>query len=317
MNREFEKVYIVILNWNSYSDTNDCLTSIFNLDYPNFSIIVCDNGSTDRSLFKIEEHIKSQSKEHRFLFYKSSELWEEKIDKKEIILIDNKNNLGYAAGNNVGIRLAMKDPYCKHVWVLNNDTIVERNTLCEMMQKVRRYDNYGVCGARLIFEHDRTKLQGFGGLYNSTLGISSHYMENEPYDTVINENEIAEKMDYLIGASLLLSRAFINYSGGFSEDYFLYFEELDLFTRMEGKYDKIIASNAIVYHKEGASFNNAKKGASLYYLHRNRIFFTKKFHPDKLLSVYCYSVWSIMKRLFKMDVKSSLIMSKAILNLKL
>ena len=120
------KVYIIILNWNGWKDTIECLDSIKKLTYINYSIIICDNASSDESKNKINEWLKNNVN----------------ID---ATLIVNKTNLGFAGGNNVGIKEALKQMDCKYVWILNNDTEVTPNSLCCLVNKMKTDDKIGIC----------------------------------------------------------------------------------------------------------------------------------------------------------------------------
>src|SRR3989339_346256 len=114
-------VYILILNWNGKEDTLECLSSLKKIDYPNYKTIVIDNGSTDDSV-KI-------------------------INKKypKIKIIENKKNLGYAEGNNVGIRYALKNK-ADYVLILNNDTIVDKKFLTELVKVGESNEKVGIVG---------------------------------------------------------------------------------------------------------------------------------------------------------------------------
>lgn len=113
----YPKVYIIILNWNGLKDTLECLESVFKLDYLNFEVIVVDNGSTDDSVNVI---LKTYP---------------------QVRLIENRENLGYTGGNNIGMRYAIERD-ADYIWLLNNDTIVEEDTLgeaCKYSGKVTGY----------------------------------------------------------------------------------------------------------------------------------------------------------------------------------
>ena len=315
---EVDKVYIVILNWNSFIETNSCLQSLLKLDYENYSIVICDNGSTNNSLEEIDKYLNSNKvAKNKFTFSRGNIEHIPQKDSQEIILINNEANLGYAAGNNIGIRVALSDSATRHIWVLNNDTVVKSDSLCCLVKKTKKHPGYGICGSRLIYDHDRSKLQGFGGVYDKYTGLTKHYLEGENSEIVIDEDFVAEHVDYIIGASVLFSRSFVEYCGGFCEDYFLYFEELDLSQRLNHTFTKIIAQDSIVFHKEGASFEQALRGTSLYYLHRNRVFFTKKYHRNMLFSVISYALWQAGKRFVKADLSGALTILKATFNIPL
>ena len=105
---ELPLIYIIILNWNGLQDTLECLGSILKMDYPNFRVVVVDNNSTDNSVDIIR-------KAH-----------------PQVSLIENKENLGYTGGNNTAMRYAMQHS-ADYVWLLNNDTTVEADTLSKLV----------------------------------------------------------------------------------------------------------------------------------------------------------------------------------------
>lgn len=212
------KVYIVILNWNGYKDTIACLESIKKLKYNNFAVIVCDNASTDNSL----EYISA---------------WIDKENKLKARLIVNKDNLGFAGGNNVGISEALKDLSTEYIWILNNDTEVDVLALDKLVNKMMSNTAIGICGSKLIYWYDHKTIQGYGGKYNKYLGIPN---------SIKASSEIA-KMNYPIGASMLVSRKFLNDVGLMCEDYFLYFEELDWSLRGKEKIIKLLAQQIALY----------------------------------------------------------------------
>ncbi|MCS6862682.1 MAG: glycosyltransferase, partial [Abditibacteriales bacterium] len=98
------QVSVLVLNWNGKADTLECLESLRRVDYPNFEIIVVDNASTDDSVAAIRQAYP------------------------ELVILQNSDNLGYAEGNNVGIRYA-KARGSDYVFILNNDTVVDANVL--------------------------------------------------------------------------------------------------------------------------------------------------------------------------------------------
>src|SRR3972149_8894642 len=99
-----KKVFIIVLNWNGYRDTVDCLRSIEKCSYTAYEVVVVDNGSTDGSVERLKK------------------------DFKDVVYIENKENLGYTGGNNVGIKYAM-DRRGEFIWLLNNDTLIESDSL--------------------------------------------------------------------------------------------------------------------------------------------------------------------------------------------
>ena len=267
------RVYIIILNYNNYSDTLECIESVLKLNYANKKIIVIDNDSPNQSWKYIAKWLKEKNY-------------------TQIIFTKSAKNLGYAGGNNIGIKQALQDRQMKYVWVLNNDTIVDEYALGALVKKANEFPNIGVCGSKLIYEWDRTKIQGYGGTYNKWLAAVG---------TIKDETQI-KNMDYVIGASMLIKREVLENIGLLEEDYFLFFEELDYAQRIKGKYTLACATDSIVYHKEGASIgakaSEPKKASYIsdYYTIRNRILITKKYFPYCLFIVYLGLLVAIINR---------------------
>lgn len=140
--------YIVILNWNGWRDTVECLSSVLTLTDAHYRIVVCDNGSTDGSVAAIRNwadgSLESRPRPSPALAHlapsplQSVPMLNLRLrdiadaplaGDAQLILIENEANLGFAAGNNPGIRYALAQPDMSHVWLLNNDTLVEPDTL--------------------------------------------------------------------------------------------------------------------------------------------------------------------------------------------
>lgn len=306
-------VYIVVLNWNGWKDTLECLESLFRLEYPRFRVVVCDNGSSDNSVEYIgawaegrlclwrEESCPLRDlsrppvvKPIRYRELSISDVKSEVslTEKTPLILIRNEENLGFAGGNNVGLRFALADRDTRYVWLLNNDTVVDARALCRLVERMEERPDAGICGSTILFFDRPDIVQSLGGaVYNHRIGSNRHLglHQNVRQSTVA---EIVERqMDYVVGASMLVRRQFLETIGLMDERYFLYFEELDWATRGKGIFRLAYSAASIVYHKEGASAgtSSAKKGKSPlsdFYSIRNRIVFTKKFYPWALPMVY-------------------------------
>lgn len=270
----FPKVYIIIVNYNGWKDTIECLESIKKNSYKNYHIVVCDNSSRDESIKKIKQ-------------------WMNININIPIKLICSKINGGFSYGNNLGIKWGIDRKDADYFWLLNNDTTIEKNTIFELVNYMEKNINIGIGGSCLKFYYDRKKIQGYGGRYNKFSGKSKH---------IINENEI-NKIDYIIGASLIVSKDFVKNVGLMNEEYFLYYEELDWSIRAKKKgYDIGCAINSIVYHKEGASIGSGssitkKSDLADFYLQRNKIKITKKFFKKYLPSIYFFMVLGILRRI--------------------
>ncbi|MBE0153564.1 glycosyltransferase family 2 protein, partial [Serratia fonticola] len=221
-----------------------------------------------------------------------------------VYLIKNNANLGFAGGNNVGVKFAFNQKDMDFVWLLNNDTEVLPSTLFELLKKFGDNKRFGICGSRLVYFYERDKIQGLGGTLNPWLCTSKHYAWLEPSNTIYNELNVESEIDYVLGASMMLSRDLIEKVGYLCEDYFLYFEEFDLCKRARSEgFDIGVASKSIVYHKEGASTKSGKSDVADYFSVRNRILITKKFFPRYIITVKISILGVIINRLIRKEFK--------------
>lgn len=299
-------VYIVVLNWKNAIDTIACINSLLELKNVLFRIIICDNSSPDDSYSVIRTwlldngHIGSckliELDRHHAEKYTISS------NEDGVYLIQTGANLGYAGGNNVGIRFAMNQSDMRYVWVLNNDTVVDPFSLNYLVNRCEADSTIGICGSKLVYDHDRSKLQGFGGIYNSWFCSTKHYAAFADSDLIFDEVAVSSKIDYVIGASIFFPRLFLEEIGLFCEDYFLYYEEIDMCLRAKGKFNIGIAVDSIVYHKEGASTNGGVSVISDFYSVRNRLIITKKFNPLKYIFVWCSLFGVLFNRIMRGDL---------------
>ncbi len=225
--------------------------------------------------------------------------------KNPLIFIQSDENRGFAAGNNIGIKYILTRGDFEYVWLLNNDTVIESTTLSSLAEKFDYYkktDNkVGLLGSKLRYYDNPLIIQAIGGNYNKWIGTSEHIgvfeMDYGQYD---NE-KIVDAIDYPIGASLFVSKDFINDVGLMNEEYFLYYEELDWVLRGRKKKWKIgFCWESIVYHKEGSSIGTQRIQRSAlaeFYLFRNRLLFSKKFFKSYYSLVRIRLFLTYLKRL--------------------
>jgi hypothetical protein len=204
-----------------------------------------------------------------------------------LVLIQTGANLGYAGGNNVGLRYALRDQTANFFWLLNNDTVVAPDALAEMIHFMQRHLKVGLCGSLNLsyFEPKETLVRG-GGKYNRWTARTSRSEHSVPE----GEPRHPARLDFITGASMLASRAFLTTVGLMEESYFLYFEEHDWAVRAKGMFDLGYAGSSVVYHKEGMAIGSHRDREmrsllSEKYLSRNRILFTRRFFPWTLPSV--------------------------------
>ncbi|HIJ59011.1 MAG TPA: glycosyltransferase family 2 protein [Nitrospirae bacterium] len=312
-------VYIILINYNGWHHTILCLESLLNLDYEEFKIIIIDNGSRDSSVDIIKMWLDNRlcayiDKGHPLRSLIDSSMAR---DYKKINLIENNHNLGFAGANNKGMQIALSDDACKYVWLLNNDTIASRDSLKKMISCAENKANkkIGIIGSKLMYFDSPEVINGLGGKYIKCIGKPIQLGINE-----IDRGQSFKEIDYVIGASMLVRKEFIIDVGLLSEDYFLYYEELDWSIRAKQKGWQIMQCNeAIVYHKEGSTIGSNKRLKTKtvvtdYYTNRNRILITKRYFPLYLPTVLMASVINCILRAWQDGYSTIGIICKAILH---
>ncbi|MRW86258.1 glycosyltransferase [Pseudoduganella sp. FT26W] len=300
------QVAVVILNWNGWRDTVECLDSLLASTGVALRVIVCDNASRDESVPQLRAWADAR-------FGKAG--WSEAgkpadgaaprhVADSPFVLLHNGGNLGFAGGNNPGIAYALNDPACAYIWLLNNDTTVEPDALAQAIARMEHDPRIGLCGSTLVYYHERDKVQAFGGAsYTPAKGSSVHVGAFQPLAAIPATAEAVEaSLSYVIGAAMLARRAFVEKVGLLTEDYFLYFEEIDWCTRGRAHFTLGYAPRSVVYHKEGASIGTSASGGSplsVYYLFKNRLRFTARFHARHIPTVILFSLIDVAKFVYR------------------
>src|SRR6185369_15108752 len=307
------RVYILILNWNGWKDTIECLESVFHSDYTDFRVIVCDNDSKDGSLGYIKDWADARlaasavnpafnyiicppvGKPIAYAEYgrvAAENGGDKKID-HALVLIQTGGNLGFAGGNNVGLRYVEARNDAAFVWLLNNDTIITSNSLTQIVRRSLMSQQIGICGSLVRYYFQPLVTQTLGGcVYNKWFGIAKNIGHMQGASTRIDRNAVERKLDYVLGASMLISVKCLSTIGLMNESYFLYYEEIDWAVRASGKFTLAFAPDSVVYHKDGASIGSRLSESPIlryrseYFLIRNRIKFTANHFPYAMPTVY-------------------------------
>ncbi len=296
------RVIIILVNWNGWRDTIECLESLLLLDYTDFRIVICDNGSTDDSLYRIR--IWADHNAVSFIEYSriDAESGGNRDTDPKLTLIRNEENLGFAGGNNVGLRYGLARTDVGFFWLLNNDTAVDAQALTHLINRMQENPTIGMCGSTIRLYHDRERIQALGGgHYCQWLGLPLHYGRFSWRNKEINHERAESRMNYIEGASMLVSQRFIDAVGLMCEDYFLYFEEADWAIRASGRFTLGYAPQSVVYHKVGSSIGTSSNPANKsllcdFYNIRNRILFAKRHYPVTLPTIYLVLLGEILLR---------------------
>jgi GT2 family glycosyltransferase len=218
-------VCCVVVNWNGWQDTLECLAALKRQDYGPLRVIVVDNGSTNGSVQRIREAYPLES--NRWL-----------------TLMETGANLGYPTACNAGTRAAYASG-ADYLWLLNNDTIAPADTLTKLVRAAEANPRAGAIGAVLDYMHDPAKVQAWGGgSLNLWTGFVRHYRAPATF----------RRNSFLTGASLLLPRNICQQVGIFYEGFFMYCDDSDFCLRLHrAGFPLVVAPDTAILHKEGGS----------------------------------------------------------------
>jgi hypothetical protein len=272
------KVAIIVLNWNGWVDTIECLESINDMQYGNFEVIVVDNASRDESLEEIISWCNKSGIFYHNLFLKLNNLKinsalypEEKCYGsgaiKQLILLRLNENAGFCLGNNIGMSQAAANG-AEFFLILNNDTIVTPNFLEFMIQVAQQKEDIGLVGGIICHADNPDKIWFAGGSFNKYLESLLDF-QGESYSKV-KFTQIHET-DVVTGCMMLIPRRVYDRLGGFYEEFFIWSEDWEYSLRAKkAGYKSVLAGRAKILHKCGQSLG-VMKPLSYYYGTRNRL----------------------------------------------
>ncbi len=291
-------VYIVILNWKEYEKTIGCVKSLLSLDYPDYKIVICDNASENESIEVLSKWLGDELCESSDYQVISEDDCEALNDHSSVVfLVKNKDNYGYAGGNNVGVKLALGDERCQFVWILNNDTLADSRALSSMVGVMNGRDDLGACGSLLVDQNNRELVQALGGRLKRPFFTAEHVGKGCELRKTSTLESLLSCVEYPVGASLLIRRETIKSIGYLSEDYFLYYEEIDYVQRMKRSgLGFSVDLESIVYHEEGGSTAGGRSALAQKCYARGRLLFVKKYYPSYIMVVrFSYFLVAIKK----------------------
>jgi GT2 family glycosyltransferase len=314
------RVAIIILNWNGWKDTVECLESIYQIKYPHYQVVLVDNNSEDNSLEKIRAYCQGDIEV-------DSKLLENKVDKpikllettpddmdlpsiednSDLVLIKNPENSGFAKGNNIGIKYAIQVLDTDYTLLLNNDTVVDKNFLTEMVKVAEDDPQIGLVGAKIYF-YDKNGRDDQVWCVGGKIDLEKypgHYAVMDIMDLNSQKGSTLE-CDWVSGAAMLIKtrKVPIKY---LNESFFFGCEDADLALRLkEHGYHMVTALNALVWHKVASSRSKGGLMNSTMSEIKTSLKFIKthKKNYNRRLPIYIfqivqlYSKWAL-DRLFK------------------
>lgn len=156
---ENEKVDIVLINYNAYQDTVECIESIYNNNYTHINILIVDNCSTNESVSQLEKFLSTKFRKYykvKYNFKEKKYFLQETINKmnNNIILIQSDVNAGFGSGNNIGFNFSKQYLNSKYCWILNNDVTIEKDTITNLIECEKKNKDSFI-GATIIEYYDK------------------------------------------------------------------------------------------------------------------------------------------------------------------
>ncbi len=224
---DYPKVSIIILNWNGYTDTVDCIESLKKVTYPNFDIVVVDNASSGDDVQLLKDKYGDYIK-----------------------VIANDKNYGFPEGCNIGMRYAV-DKGNDYLLLLNNDVVVDPGFLTPLVETAESNTDIGIVGSKIYYYYYPNRIQYIGGRINWLLGINLTYVKDEEdhnqYDKVLDQ-------DYVAGTSCIFKKSVVDRIGYLDPYYFFAIEEFEYCTRAKRAGFRVVYQpESKVWHKWQAS----------------------------------------------------------------
>lgn len=259
-------VAVILLNWNTPLHTIACINSL--KKYCNqslFDVIVADNGSADNSLPELQGTFK------------------------DVVFIDNKENLGFAEGNNRALIYSIDNGYTYSL-LINTDTLVDEDIITALSRHLELHPKAAAVQPAIYWMHDRNKIWNGEGDFNAVTGV----VRSDTKLPTANELALFKKVKWVTGCCVLLRNSALQKSGLLNKQFFLYFEDVELSYRLRNYgFELHYLPSSKMYHEAGVSakVSPQKKEGKLspvihYYVSRNHIWFLRKYGNTAFLPVY-------------------------------
>ncbi len=235
-------VYVIILNWNGHADTVDCVRSCLQSRYPRTRLVIVDNGSTDGS----EQLLRTEF--------------------PDLDVIQTGANLGFAGGNNVGIRHALANA-ADYVLLLNNDTIVDPDFITPLVEAATADRRAGILCSKILFYDPPNVIWFAGASFHPSIGWGRHRGQGQ-----LDEGQFDQpgETGRPTGCAMMVTRQLCEATGLLREEMFCYAEDLDWGLRARNAGFKVLyAPTSKVWHKVTRCTGGAGSPLSMYYTIRN------------------------------------------------
>lgn len=262
-----DKVCIVILNYNNFEDTIECVQSLRSaINSEKYKIVIVDNASTNDSVSKLNNILSP------------------------IEIIVSSENRGYAHGNNIGIKYAEQAGY-EYICILNNDTIIDVDFIETCKNELKNSAQVAFVSPALVEYKDNNLIQSTGGDIFINKGIVT--LKNHGARRIDLLPKI--ESDYIGGACIMFRTSVLKNIGYIPENYFLFFEETEwCYKAQKMGYKNICLTDSYIYHKGSVSIKSVS-GLQEYLMARNRVVFVRR-NIDSRIKYYCFLIYLFLQQ---------------------
>lgn len=243
----YPTVAVIVLTWNQRDFNVDCVDSLVKLEYPQecLQIIVVDNGSEDTTVTDIRKRYP------------------------QVTILENGGNLGYAEGNNVGIRHALQGA-AQYIMLLNNDTLVAPNMLAKLIAVADQQGEVGIVSPTIYYHSEPRRIWCAGAAIDWRHGNTARLQAEE---IAHNISPYPQDVDFVSGCAICLKRQVVEDVGVLDRRFFMYYEETDWCIRAKKAGWRIMyVPDASVWHRTPL-VRGGSSPLTDYYMNRNALLF--------------------------------------------
>jgi len=291
--RIYPKVTIIILHLKNIQCLVDCVKSLNKITYQTYNLVIVHNGPENialrNALSPISQHITK--------------------------VIDTEDNIGFARGNNIGIRQALKDG-AEYILLLNDDTEVLPDFLTKLIEVAETQQDVGMLGPKILLYDQPQKIWFVGARFDQKaceIVTSGYDQKGKREDTKFVES------DYVAGCALLVKKKVIEKIGLLDERFFLYWEDVDWGLRcINAGFNNLVVTHSLIWHKASASSGGMDSLPRVYHKVRSRLFMAKMYAPQTIGKLqrgfFRDIVWLLLKSSDKNRIKKVLTCLLAIID---
>lgn len=305
---------VAIVSFTSGDVILDCLESMLAQTGIRTKIVICENASPDDTSdvirnwaagtdgYEIPDDIPfALPKSPKPLNLVEFDASEARGPEGDVTLVHAGVNGGFAAGVNRCIEVLARDPEVTHYWIINPDSVATPETGAAFGKEVTERPDFALMGGRVCYMDPPDQIQIDGGTVNLWTGVSGNIHLGQSHANTPAPDEA--DVDFIVGASIIVPRAFVEKTGPMTEDYFLYYEEVDWAFR-RGTLPLLYCKEALVYHRAGTAIGSptlerVSSPFSMYFKNRGRMKFLRRFNPKALPVAWAFSMGKAAQAVLK------------------